>query len=71
MADEARLPLMRGQIMARIAADGDGHGAVSYTHLRAHETVLDLVCRLLLEKKKTQNTNANQKMSTQDRTINR
>ena len=27
--------------------------AVSYTHLRAHETVLDLVCRLLLEKKKT------------------
>ena len=30
--------------------------AVSYTHLRAHETVLDLVCRLLLEKKKTKNT---------------
>ena len=26
---------------------------VSYTHLRAHETVLDLVCRLLLEKKKS------------------
>src|SRR5664280_2430659 len=25
---------------------------VSYTHLRAHETVLNLVCRLLLEKKK-------------------
>ena len=24
---------------------------VSYTHLRAHETVLDLVCRLLLDKK--------------------
>ena len=23
---------------------------VSYTHLRAHETVSDLVCRLLLEK---------------------
>ena len=32
------------------------HKAVSYTHLRAHETVLDLVCRLLLEKKKTTNT---------------
>ena len=31
-------------------------GPVSYTHLRAHETVLDLVCRLLLEKKKTKNT---------------
>ena len=30
---------------------------VSYTHLRAHETVLDLVCRLLLEKKKKQKTN--------------
>ena len=27
-------------------------GAVSYTHLRAHETEADLVCRLLLEKKK-------------------
>ena len=37
--------------------DGDGFiprdlKTVSYTHLRAHETVLDLVCRLLLEKKK-------------------
>src|SRR5664280_2664264 len=29
-----------------------GVGSVSYTHLRAHETVLDIVCRLLLEKKK-------------------
>ena len=29
---------------------GRGLDAVSYTHLRAHETVLDLVCRLLLEK---------------------
>ena len=26
--------------------------AVSYTHLRAHETVLAIVCRLLLEKTK-------------------
>ena len=25
-----------------------GSGAGSYSHLRAHETVLDLVCRLLL-----------------------
>ena len=41
------------------AGDDDRHdeaeamfvGPVSYTHLRAHETVLDLVCRLLLEKK--------------------
>src|SRR5450759_5565845 len=29
-----------------------GLNAVSYTHLRAHETRHDLVCRLLLEKKK-------------------
>src|SRR5678815_5883092 len=28
--------------------------AVSYTHLRAHETPEHLVCRLLLEKKKKQ-----------------
>ncbi|MBW6106589.1 hypothetical protein KZ850_25650, partial [Pseudomonas aeruginosa] len=26
--------------------------SVSYTHLRAHETLAKLVCRLLLEKKK-------------------
>src|SRR5450756_943646 len=30
----------------------DGASSVSYTHLRAHETRHDLVCRLLLEKKK-------------------
>src|SRR5450756_2731721 len=30
----------------------EGLAAVSYTHLRAHETRHDLVCRLLLEKKK-------------------
>ena len=29
---------------------------VSYTHLRAHETRHDLVCRLLLEKKKKNDT---------------
>eukprot|EP00831_Metopus_contortus_P052080 TRINITY_DN43723_c0_g1_i1.p1 TRINITY_DN43723_c0_g1~~TRINITY_DN43723_c0_g1_i1.p1 ORF type:complete len:120 (-),score=14.89 TRINITY_DN43723_c0_g1_i1:12-371(-) len=29
---------------------------VSYTHLRAHETSLHLVCRLLLEKKKKNHT---------------
>ena len=31
----------------------DEPDAVSYTHLRAHETGLDLVCRLLLEKNNT------------------
>src|SRR5665213_80801 len=30
-----------------------GYKPVSYTHLRAHETGRNLVCRLLLEKKKT------------------
>src|SRR5660397_278844 len=34
--------------------------AVSYTHLRAHETKANIVCRLLLEKKK-QTTNKNKK----------
>ena len=33
--------------------------SVSYTHLRAHETVLDLVCRLLLEKKKSKKKKKN------------
>ena len=46
-------------LMEAMARSGDGNyyyiespQPVSYTHLRAHETVLDLVCRLLLEKKK-------------------
>ena len=41
---------------AALCADGRGAtarlDAVSYTHLRAHETVLAIVCRLLLDKKK-------------------
>ena len=42
-------------ILSKLAEFGfigrlDGDTAVSYTHLRAHETVLDIVCRLLLEK---------------------
>ncbi|HCK80538.1 MAG TPA: acyl-CoA dehydrogenase, partial [Candidatus Competibacteraceae bacterium] len=36
-----------------LTAAGPYLDPVSYTHLRAHETVLDLVCRLLLEKKTT------------------
>ena len=32
--------------------DDDDSLPVSYTHLRAHETLRHLVCRLLLEKKK-------------------
>ena len=42
---------------AQLAAANEGSNvvavtAVSYTHLRAHETGRNLVCRLLLEKKK-------------------
>ena len=45
--------------MEKLAPDGPKWGQedffllipVSYTHLRAHETEADLVCRLLLEKK--------------------
>ncbi len=48
----------RGGLPATTAEPtSDGERPVSYTHLRAHETVLDLVCRLLLEKKKTAATN--------------
>mgnify|MGYP003381346500 CR=1 FL=1 len=36
---------------ALVETKEDASESVSYTHLRAHETVLDLVCRLLLEKK--------------------
>src|SRR5674536_397852 len=39
-------------------------GTVSYTHLRAHETPEHLVCRLLLEKKKTKNTTQQYCLST-------
>ena len=39
--------------VVRVVALSGGYTPVSYTHLRAHETVLDLVCRLLLEKKKS------------------
>jgi len=37
----------------RIFIFDDTHEPVSYTHLRAHETLRYLVCRLLLEKKNT------------------
>ena len=46
------LPLGEGEGAGTVSFE-DRLGPVSYTHLRAHETVLALVCRLLLEKKKT------------------
>ena len=41
-----------GKMVSEVGELCDAIITVSYTHLRAHETVLDLVCRLLLEKKK-------------------
>src|SRR5450759_2119166 len=41
------------RVIARFRKERREPIAVSYTHLRAHETRHDLVCRLLLEKKKT------------------
>src|SRR5660397_294433 len=38
------------------------HTPVSYTHLRAHETKANLVCRLLLEKKKKKKNKNNKKI---------
>ena len=40
------------QVEGNLTNNWTEHEAVSYTHLRAHETREDLVCRLLLEKKK-------------------
>ena len=43
---------MRTHIRAMAHEKAKRRGAGAYTHLRAHETVLDLVWRRLLEKKK-------------------
>ena len=50
-----RQPPGAGHLADRVPGP-DGVAPVSYTHLRAHETVLDLVCRLLLEKKNSIST---------------
>src|SRR5664280_1171304 len=52
----ARIPFIQWLISERSAGKIGNQYPVSYTHLRAHETVLDLVCRLLLEKKKKKKT---------------
>ena len=60
--DEVSFEVQPGTIFGMLGPNGAGKtstiriittitGPVSYTHLRAHETVLDIVCRLLLEKK--------------------
>ena len=47
-------PVEVARILLDLKMDSDTicSASVSYTHLRAHETREDLVCRLLLEKKK-------------------
>src|SRR5660398_315497 len=46
-------PAGPGCVQDALLGGGQGlHDPVSYTHLRAHETKANLVCRLLLEKKK-------------------
>ena len=63
-ADRLHLRLRRAR-QRPIAAPGLSRtveaAPVSYTHLRAHETVLDLVCRLLLEKKTKKQKKKNKK----------
>ena len=57
--DTYQLPTASTTVLGGVKVDGstvtiDTNGVitVSYTHLRAHETKANLVCRLLLEKKK-------------------
>ena len=55
-AEDLTIPLPIGTVVStlegKVLFEVTDTSSVSYTHLRAHETVLDLVCRLLLEKKK-------------------
>ena len=52
VAEIYSIEVRENSITVSFNAEGYDVFPVSYTHLRAHETVLDLVCRLLLEKKK-------------------
>src|SRR5659263_658209 len=53
-ADQIGYPVVLKIVSPDIIHKSDAGGVitVSYTHLRAHESRHDLVCRLLLEKKK-------------------
>ena len=52
------------QLLSEAKMNQDSIIAVSYTHLRANETALDIVCRLLLAKKK--NTQTKKKKTQKD-----
>ena len=57
------------EIQAKRKADRrvmDEIWSVSYTHLRAHETGRNLVCRLLLEKKKKKKRDKHTNRKTED-----
>src|SRR5665648_1210259 len=51
--DKGNLSVVQKTSFGEIKISIESIKPVSYTHLRAHETRHDLVCRLLLEKKKT------------------
>ena len=53
--DQPRVSIT-AKLMANLITEAGADRAVSYTHLRAHETVLELVCRLLLVKQKANQT---------------
>ena len=70
--EQLKLVEQRGVVVGRHHRTGaftlyqrlpDAAEPVSYTHLRAHETVLDLVCRLLLEQKTRLQVHANANIS--------
>src|SRR5665648_1216395 len=50
--DDGKMTRYTKVLTAKVNDIIESHIPVSYTHLRAHETRHDLVCRLLLEKKK-------------------
>src|SRR5450756_2679927 len=59
LAEKYRNPviILSDETISHLREPIDTSIPVSYTHLRAHETRHDLVCRLLLEKKKKNNKN--------------
>ena len=60
LTDSARKEKLKGTLK-------EVKDAVSYTHLRAHETDSYLVCRLLLEKKKKKNKKKSTKKNKQQK----
>src|SRR5664280_3601426 len=64
-------PNLTAMFFHKFLAEQQTQSTVSYTHLRAHETVLDLVCRLLLEKKKHEGTKTTYEYSTEENNKNK